>query len=109
MPTCEEILRFVQEQSYPGRHVEISSDLVRDLGIDGDDADEFFEELLKQFPVKLPVIDWSQHFHSEGELLDPLFGLKYVAHKLGLYRSAPRRELKPFIVRDLLKFYGLNE
>ncbi|HEY3618545.1 MAG TPA: DUF1493 family protein [Candidatus Sulfotelmatobacter sp.] len=48
--------------------VSLSSSFSRDLGIDGDDAVEFFDAFGKTFGVHLDLlrIHWGQHFAPEG-------------------------------------------
>ena len=43
-----------------------TSCLLEDLGMDGDDAAEFFEKYGNQFGVDLKNMQWNRHFGPEG-------------------------------------------
>jgi acyl carrier protein len=46
----------------------MTSRLLQDLGVDGDDAVEFFQAFQRTFDVNLEKLreNWSVHFHPEG-------------------------------------------
>jgi hypothetical protein len=44
----------------------MSTRLLGDLGIDGDDADEFFKDFSETFHVNVSQLDLSRHFGGEG-------------------------------------------
>jgi hypothetical protein len=70
METIEDqILGFIARQRRtPRARVVLSSELVQDLGIDGDDAIEFFNLFGEMFKVDLDSLwlHWDQHFSPEG-------------------------------------------
>jgi hypothetical protein len=52
---------------YPERHIGLDSTLQEDLGMEEDDAQEFFEEFEKEFPGDYSALDahWHRHFLPE--------------------------------------------
>jgi acyl carrier protein len=48
--------------------IRLDSRLLHDLGMDGDDAVEFFENFSREFGVDITVLneDWDRHFGPEG-------------------------------------------
>lgn len=67
MDLSREVLLFVSEHlSVPHHELSLETTLFGDLGIDGDDADEFFLAFAKRFNVKLEGLDLSRHFGPEG-------------------------------------------
>ena len=64
------ILKYLQDEVGSKVTVTESSDFVQDLSIDGDDVDDIFSALFKKYPLKVDDEDWSDYFHSEGELID---------------------------------------
>jgi acyl carrier protein len=64
----ERIIEFTAEERGMKREdVELSSSLSDDLGMDGDDAVEFFEKFGKTFSVDLELLwqHWHRHFGPE--------------------------------------------
>lgn len=59
----------------PEADIQSSAELVTSLGLDGDDAAEFFEDLRRQFGTDLSALekDWQSHFRAEPTLLS-IFG-----------------------------------
>ncbi len=77
--------------------------LVEDLGLDGDDADELYFDLLDNYEIDLnKEKNIEQYFHSEGELIDVFFVFKLFLYKLGLRSKPAIRTLIPLSVSDLL-------
>jgi hypothetical protein len=77
--------------------------LVEDLGIDGDDADELYFDLLDNHGIDLNTQEnIGQYFHSEGELIDVFFLFKWLAYKLRLHSKPAIRTLLPLSVSELL-------
>lgn len=73
LPSLEErVIRFTAQHWPPRKGCEIKPDtrLSQDLGIEGDDAIEFFEEFEREFGVDITDLHlhWSQHFAPEGSL-----------------------------------------
>ena len=64
----QRIIAFVEhETGTKSRWIELSSCLQHDLGMDGDDAVEFFEKFEKDFAVDLALLrhHWPNHFGPE--------------------------------------------
>jgi hypothetical protein len=68
------------------------SELVGGLGLDGDDAAEFFEELRKRFGTDLSVLekDWARYFQPEPTLLS-------------IFTFRRRRTLIPITVEEVVR------
>src|SRR5690348_1284051 len=71
-PVEDRVIRFTA-QHWPVRtNQKLTSDtrLAQELGIDGDDAVEFFEVFAQEFGVDLQELrmHWDQHFAPEGSL-----------------------------------------
>ena len=65
----ERVLAFVSEQTGAKREkIHLETTLSGDLGVEGDDAVEFFEEFRTKFAVDLQELgrDWSFYFGPEG-------------------------------------------
>jgi acyl carrier protein len=61
------IIDFVAEQTGASRQkIGAHTTLFGDLGIDGDDAAEFFAEYQQRFNVNLDTLDLNRHFGREG-------------------------------------------
>src|SRR3954453_7075274 len=68
-PRCpaQEVLRFVADRCGVRKDkLTLDTTLFGDLGMDGDDADEFFEDFSKRFKVDLRGLDLPKHFGSEA-------------------------------------------
>jgi hypothetical protein len=64
-----------------------NSDLRRDLGIEGDDANELIERVCSEFVIDMACYDPGDFFWPEGGA-DPLRGLLHLARRgLGLARA----------------------
>jgi acyl carrier protein len=77
----ERIIAFVaEERGTAGSRVDLDSSLAQDLGMDGDDAVEFFEKFGTEFHIDLTALcgHWNQHFASEGCLGEPPLGCAVV-------------------------------
>ena len=59
---------LVEERGLPREHIQPASRLLQDLGMDGDDAVDFFEIIHKRFGTDLTRLqeNWSDHFGPEG-------------------------------------------
>ena len=59
---------LAHERGLPREKVELSARLVQDLGMDGDDAVDFFNSLHERFGTDLAYLHehWSEHFGPEG-------------------------------------------
>jgi hypothetical protein len=70
----EQITAFiVEETGIKRKPVLLSSRLAQDIGMDGDDAVEFFKKFGEKFPANLTVLydHWDQHFLPEGTGTSP--------------------------------------
>jgi len=92
-------------RSYCGiEEITAEHSIVGDLGIDGDDADELYFELLNNYGIDLKEIDdIGDCFNSEATLLDCLYFFKWLFYKIGIRSQHPRCDLKPLFVSDILK------
>lgn len=104
---------FVAEEAgYPLRKIKAETTLLGDIGIDGDDADEFFEAYAKRFHVDLTGIDLSHHFQSEVELLAGPVGCLLALSNLFWRRKPDARDVHetlgktPIHVADLIAAAG---
>ena len=65
-------MRFTAQYSPVRKNQKLTSNtrLAQDLGMDGDDAAEFFEKFSQEFAVDLQDlrVHWNQHFAPEGAL-----------------------------------------
>lgn len=95
--TEREIMVWLTEQEgLSPEKVHLGTRLGEDLGMDGDDAVEFFERFSRRYAVEMSPIRWDEHFGPEASfnpfsLLMPSF-----------WRS--RGKLLPITVKDLVVF-----
>lgn len=64
-----EIIQLVaDERGLPRQNIQLSDRLLQDLGMDGDDAVDFFISVRERFGTDLTHLreHWSEHFSSEG-------------------------------------------
>jgi hypothetical protein len=75
----------------PATEIQASTELLSNLGLDGDDAAEFFEELRKHFGPDLSELqkDWSRYFRPEPTLLT-------------VFRFGRRKTLVPITVEAVI-------
>ena len=104
MSAKDEVLAYIQKELHPIVVTE-KSEFINDLSIDGDDVDDFFIKLLKHHPLDLDDQDWSDYFHSEGELIDFVRLIKNAASKIGIGKQQNIRDLQPFTVGEFLDLY----
>ena len=62
----EELLGFVREETATRRPLALTTDLAKDLGIDGDDAMEFIRCFQARFNVDMSEFDFAAYFGAEG-------------------------------------------
>lgn len=68
--TFEEIAAFVaMALHYKKERITPETRLGRDLGLDGIEAEEFFEAFQEKFDVDLSVLQWDRHFGPEAPFL----------------------------------------
>lgn len=65
MYALEDIIEFIKEQT-ARREVNADDDLFNDLGIAGDDHDEFMQAYSKKFNVDMSSYLWYFHTNEEG-------------------------------------------
>jgi hypothetical protein len=66
----EEIAAFVALARHCRKErVTLDTRLAADLGLDGDEAEEFFEAFRKQFAVDLSALEWDRHFGPEAAFM----------------------------------------
>ena len=69
LPIEAEIVGLIaHERGLPSHKVTLSSRLLHDLGMDGDDAVEFFREFEERYDADLATLyeHWDRHFGPEG-------------------------------------------
>lgn len=81
---------LVEKLGKPRDCISLSDRLAQDLGLDGDDADEFFHRLQERFGTDFTKLhqSWNQHFYPEGLSATFLFGVLVVALIGGLIAEA---------------------
>jgi hypothetical protein len=59
---------LVEERGLPRERIQLTSRLLQDLGMDGDDAVDFFDTIHKRFGTDLTSLydNWVNHFGPEG-------------------------------------------
>ena len=63
------VAEFIErETGFPQRMVQPSTTLLAEIGLDGDDAEQFFLAFAKRFGVALDGLNLSRHFGGEGFL-----------------------------------------
>ena len=87
----EIICSLSRKTGLPEAEIHGRSELVTGLGLDGDDAGEFFEDLRTQFGTDFSALqtDWPRYFRPEPTLLD-------------ICRARRRRTLVPITVEDVV-------
>lgn len=67
-PTAAVHRLLVNGHGVPARKVTLDARIVHDLGVDGDDAAELFEELHKRFGTDFDALEvqWREFFNTEG-------------------------------------------
>ena len=102
----EEVLQFVAERArHPASRLNPQTTLFGDLGIDGDDADEFLLAYVKRFGVDMSSYRADRHFGPEGLIPpNPFRWLATVWRGLDDVRATPeaRVGLRPITIQDLV-------
>ena len=104
-----DVLDFVSDRLGSRRDkVTLDTTLLGDLGVDGDDADEFFVAFAERFHVNLSALNLSRHFGGEGCLpwqlpffLFRVFG-KSVSPLISRKTPEERAGLDPITISDLV-------
>ncbi|WP_394562190.1 DUF1493 family protein [Aquipseudomonas alcaligenes] len=108
MDSHTDILELIQKHKIAQASFSLSSRVVDDLGIDGDDAEELIEELNAKSQPQAPNVNWSKYFHAEAELLSWSYYLKLFAHKIGIRKSPPLRDIEPLTIKKLMELYNAH-
>jgi hypothetical protein len=66
----ESLLAFVGAETLTRRKITLATDVAWDLGVDGDDAQEFVRRFADQFSVDMSEFDFDMYFGGEG--FDPI-------------------------------------
>ena len=94
--TEQELIEFLaSERSIKPSKISMSSQLGRNLGVDGDDAVELMEAFAKRFNVNLTGYDHNVYFGPEAGLS--------IINLLFLSSSKKVRDLKPITVAHLFR------
>lgn len=95
----KKVIQFVAEMvCIPKQSIKLESQLMRDLGLDGDDALEFFKIFQEKFSIDLSKFFVSCHFGEEGAYFPLLSDLKIF--------FMGKRKFIPISVGDLID--GIN-
>lgn len=91
----DRLLSFVSSQTRTRRKLSLATELLWDLGVDGDDATDFIAEFQREFEVDLSDFDLGRHFGPEGFNLDRAISAWFKGRKVKapisiglLYRAA---------------------
>jgi hypothetical protein len=95
-----------QIAEYARHPVALSSRLVEDLNIDGDDAWHLVERAHRELGIDYSDFPYKQHFHSEGELIELRAGFRTILRLLHLSQAPPLRPTVPLTVHEFLKASG---
>lgn len=68
----EKLIQLLEEFGIEKEEINQNTRLYHDLGIYGDDADEFLEQYTRMFNVKVINFKFSDYFPSEGNLISSL-------------------------------------
>ncbi|MBX3238279.1 MAG: DUF1493 family protein [Chitinophagaceae bacterium] len=94
----DRILLFIERERWKyKKKLSRETTLERDLGITGDDADDFMDAFFKEFNVDISSFDISNYFSGEG--FDPI-GISRVILKLQ-GKKPPKKNLKDITLADL--------
>lgn len=96
-PRIEEKVKALVAQQTGVRIEELSlqTELGKELGIDGDDAVEFFEKFSEEFQVDLSTFQFDKYFGPEASF-DPVLWL------VSILSGTPIRKLEPVSIQDLV-------
>jgi hypothetical protein len=108
MNSHAEFLELVRKHKAAQANFSLSSRVVDDLGIDGDDAEELIEELNTKFQPQTIDVNWLEYFHTEAELLSWSYYLKLLAYKVGVRKKQALRHIEPLTVEKLLELYNAH-
>lgn len=87
------IIRSLRHKTgFPGDNIKLKSELLSDLGLDGDDAAEFFDDLARHFGTDLSPLqqEWHRHFRAEPTIVS-------------IFRKPPSKlSLQPITVENVV-------
>ena len=87
---AEAVVAFILRRTRISANVlNTSTQMARDLGLDGTDAYEFFDAFAREFKVDMSAFDFAKHFGPEG--LNPASLL------------SKRKEFQPVEIADLIE------
>jgi hypothetical protein len=89
----DKILHFVSSETRTRKSLSFETDISKDLGVDGDDAEEFMLNFQREFNVDLSNFRFDRYFCGEGFQLIP-------AIKAALGKGALRAPLKVAMLFD---------
>lgn len=103
----EKVREFIADhRGIPEHRITLDSTLFADLGLDGDDAEEFFADFFRKFQVDPARFDITRYFGGEGWPLTAPAGLIVRGIKFLLRPEQDPHEragLVPIRVRDLVQ------
>jgi acyl carrier protein len=103
-PIAQQVIHFTSDfVRVPQERITYSTTLYGDLGMDGDDAVEFFQEFQARFQVDLSAFDFMRHFHEEGRAVKTVCGQLQMLWSWLLRRTPMmRRQFQPITVGQLI-------
>jgi acyl carrier protein len=106
MPTSlsERVRAFVAEQcGVPLNRIEPPTTLFGDLGVDGDDAVQFFQAFAREFEVDVSGLDLTRHFGPEGVWpWEVVYSIILALWKRRKGTPEQKARLDPIMVQDLI-------
>lgn len=99
-PIKTDLYEFIKHETGTSKTLSSETSLFHDLGVDGDDANEFFESYFEKFSVLPGDIDLNDYFSSEG------FNLIGIIIDIFFRKTPP---LKPMTISMLAKAIELGE
>ncbi len=100
IPTQQLVFDFIFDKTRVNRkRILLDAQLRRDIGVDGDDADDLMCDFAKQFNVDMTGFDFDAHFGPEGLGCLPIIFFRSLRHKL---RGEPPPSSVPITIRDLI-------
>jgi hypothetical protein len=91
------VIAFVAaELNEKEERLRLTTRLWHDLGVDGDDADEFMQAFAERFAVDLTGFEFERHFSDDG-------GLNPLAYLWTKWRNPSRLKRVPITLEDLVE------
>lgn len=96
-----QVKSFIAEQTGCNKEIiTLTTTLGNDLGVDGDDADDFFDAFSRKFRVDLSSLQLDRHFGPEG--FWPTTFLDFIWKNISPQESHKQSALIPITVIDLI-------